>query len=702
MTTKHTFMSLCKAYGKIEIPIIQRDYAQGRDSQENVRNKFVDYLVNALSKRENIELDFVYGTVRKDIDEHDKTKEIHTFIPIDGQQRLTTLWLLHWYLAVHEGNLEGIRSEMSKFVYETRPTAHSFCERLMKEEFPKERIKDIADYIKSRNWFDCDWLSDGTIKGMLQMLRTFSEQDDLTGGKITLSQLTEKGNISFYFVPLSSFGLSEDIYIRMNARGKILTDFENFKSEFYKIIKDYSGLESVKDRMEYAWVNNLWPYRKHDKKNPVFVTDDCFMNYLRFISEMLYFNQAKPRDEDGYASDFNDLKLLGKLYVKDKNVDLLTFALDVIPKLSELELEDVHFWERDNKVVSFSDILSRAIKGENLMFDNQLVLYATIIYLKLHPSDAKHLRDYIRIVRNLIVNTNDKSERDRPRIISSIVEFAEHENPYLQLKQDDFKLEGLRESQCAEEHFKACLGLADTFTPIEDNVLFKGNIRSLIAASYDGEEKSINDFKFEDTKLALFNLEEFNDVYKGYKEVSKKNFLTVWGDLIDSTLYEHYQSSGRLVFVSDYSKNAGIVSLASAYVHSGQEKLEDYLIQREKEYIRKLTEKYEDFGTIDNVKKQLQILYIITRRIQNKPIHSFFHDWYNFGWLHAAKGFSSVFKCGIKNDPWFSNENPIFQTYNYQFRYNWGLNKSHAIPMEVSEMPRYELVESLIEWAKSE
>ena len=88
-------------------------------------------------------------------------------------------------------------------------------------------------------------------------------------------------------------------------------------------------------------------------------------------------------------------------------------------------------------MVSFSDILSRAIKGENLMFDNQLVLYATIVYLKLHPSDAKHLRDYIRIVRNLIVNTNDKSERDRPRIISSIVEFAEHENPYLQLKQDE-------------------------------------------------------------------------------------------------------------------------------------------------------------------------------------------------------------------------------------------------------------------------
>lgn len=178
MTTKHThtFLSLCKAYGKIEVPIIQRDFAQGRDNQASVRNKFVDYLVDSLSQKEVIDLDFIYGSVRTDIDEHDKTKEIHTFIPIDGQQRLTTLWLLHWFLAIREGNLDSIRAEMSKFVYETRPSAHSFCERLMKEVFPADRIKDISDYIESRNWFDCDWLSDGTIKGMLQMLKSFRKR----------------------------------------------------------------------------------------------------------------------------------------------------------------------------------------------------------------------------------------------------------------------------------------------------------------------------------------------------------------------------------------------------------------------------------------------------------------------------------------------------------------------------------------------
>ena len=33
MSSKHTLMSLCQQYDKIEIPIIQRDYAQGRKNE---------------------------------------------------------------------------------------------------------------------------------------------------------------------------------------------------------------------------------------------------------------------------------------------------------------------------------------------------------------------------------------------------------------------------------------------------------------------------------------------------------------------------------------------------------------------------------------------------------------------------------------------------------------------------------------------
>ena len=83
MTTKHTLLSLCDTYDKIEIPIIQRDYAQGREEQEKLRDNFVNHLVDNLLTQTPLELDFVYGNEREDIDKGNK-QTIRTFIPIDG------------------------------------------------------------------------------------------------------------------------------------------------------------------------------------------------------------------------------------------------------------------------------------------------------------------------------------------------------------------------------------------------------------------------------------------------------------------------------------------------------------------------------------------------------------------------------------------------------------------------------------------
>ena len=47
---------------EIEIPIIQRDYAQGRIDEKEIRSEFLDALCNAIIKNKNINLDFIYGS----------------------------------------------------------------------------------------------------------------------------------------------------------------------------------------------------------------------------------------------------------------------------------------------------------------------------------------------------------------------------------------------------------------------------------------------------------------------------------------------------------------------------------------------------------------------------------------------------------------------------------------------------------------
>ena len=70
---------------RIEIPLIQRDYAQGRsdDKAQEIRSGFLRYLLDAVDTDGSVSLDFVYGKADGGV-----------FHPLDGQQRLTTCFVL--------------------------------------------------------------------------------------------------------------------------------------------------------------------------------------------------------------------------------------------------------------------------------------------------------------------------------------------------------------------------------------------------------------------------------------------------------------------------------------------------------------------------------------------------------------------------------------------------------------------------------
>lgn len=714
MTTKYTLYSLCQKYDKVEIPIIQRDYAQGRETQNELRSKFVDYLLSSLERNIPIELDFVYGEERTDLGKDGKST-VATFVPIDGQQRLTTLWLLHWFLSVREGRLEELKPILTKFTYETRPTTHDFCSYLISDNFPQNQIPNIDEYIQDCTWFDPEWMNDSSIRGMLRMIRTFISSSSLTNGNICLEQLLSPNDmISFYFVSLKDFGLSEELYIRMNARGKILTSFENFKSELYKDLKDYPRLEEIKDKMEYAWVSNLWCYRK-DK---VYTTDECFMNFLQFITRMLYFSQAEYRAAKGYEKDFADFKLLRKVYSKYENADFLIFALDNIPFAASINNGPV-LWDNHGNKQTIPYILSICIKGGQMNIDQLFVLYSTFVYAYRHKSSmppledtgdnpfCDKLNDYVRAVRNLIVNTNDKSEREHPRIINSIMELSDKEDVYAITRKQGFNLKGLNDSQCEEEFVKSNIvfkhpSAKQLIHKIEDNHCFRGNIRNILSSVFTDKELGIKNFSFQEQNIIDFNEDRLQRIYDKYMCIAKDDFNAVWGDLLNTSLYSHNKSSARLTFDENYSKNPAVISMAARLANSKFETLDDFIDNEEKRFVCKLASKYEDLSFIKDVKVQLKLLYILTVQVMDCKASEFFANGYNFGWLQKETGFTSLFTQGIDGNPWFSEKNPIFQTYNSQFRYNMGLYREHALPCEiVGNRKPQKAWDKLIEWANT-
>ena len=231
---KLTFWELLTTRAEgIEIPVIQRSYAQGRKTPftDSIRKSLLDAIQNAL-KNNGMVLDFVYGTI------NDSSK----FEPLDGQQRLTTLFLLHWYFASKEKREEA-KETLGKFSYKTRISSERFCKELAQfflnpdeDEKLKQGKSSLSKIIENQSWFAPAWKHDPTVLAMLTMLDDIHNKFKNTGN---LDNLIEDRAIVFNFIDLKEFSLTDDLYIKMNARGKPLTPFEIFKSALDKKMQEY-------------------------------------------------------------------------------------------------------------------------------------------------------------------------------------------------------------------------------------------------------------------------------------------------------------------------------------------------------------------------------------------------------------------------------------------------------------------------------
>lgn len=193
---------------------------------------------------------------------------------------MTTLFLLHWYFALKEKINIDTKSKLSQFEYDTRISSREFCQSLIKEniEVPTTTGDDtFIKAIKNKPFYRDKWDTDPTIKAMLVMIQDIHNKFYNINLSSVFTQLVNESQISFELLDLGAkgFELTDELYIKMNARGKQLTTFENFKANFIQLIdkhfKDeklehpikgeitYSGYFSYK--IEKEWTDLFWAFR---------------------------------------------------------------------------------------------------------------------------------------------------------------------------------------------------------------------------------------------------------------------------------------------------------------------------------------------------------------------------------------------------------------------------------------------------------
>lgn len=506
-----TFFGLFDAIDIIQIPILQRDYAQGRAEEFEVRTLFLRSLYQALTVEEStnrtpLDLDFVYGNFEKG--------EENAFSVLDGQQRLTTLFLLHWFLAVRCGCQDDFKERFvtndgrSRFTYKTRPSSIEFFDALTSNNFELSTEK-ISIQICDSQWFYLSWKHDPTVQACLRMLdaiqETFAEEEIALYARLTE---TENPFITFQFLDLHSFGLSDELYIKMNARGKPLTTFENFKAKLEQAIHSFgspwpeyllpfkedhvSGYEYFIHKIDTDWADLFWPYRNAASDDNTY--DDELMNFFRLVIAYQSVLDAK-----GTPAILTDLR--GKLFGSSGrlwplsltkydeigciNQDFIVRLIDVLDKISSNGLVGgaIKPYLADPYYYPEAKTFEKVIKNI-ASYDDKLRFFAFYSFLA-KSSDLDELAEWMRVVYNLTENTIINTSDEFCRGLFSLENLVKAKQPILSHLQEDIEVPGFVGAQVLEEKIKAHLLLKSTewrkeIIHAERNQFFNGQIGFLL------------------------------------------------------------------------------------------------------------------------------------------------------------------------------------------------------------------------------
>jgi hypothetical protein len=502
--SRFSFNQLLNHHGSIRIPMIQRDYAQGRESALQVREDFLAAVESALrlpsgSPELPMNLDFIYGSVSE-------VEGESRFEPLDGQQRLTTLFLLYWYLAWKDDCFDQFvrlirRGDHSRFAYAVRQSSNEFFDAIVNWHPASEpsTIQMLSGLIANQPWYFRSWRLDPTIKSVLSMLDAIHERFKGTVGLFSRLIDQKQPAITFQLLDLENFGLSDDLYIKMNARGKPLTPFETFKARYEQVLSSqFEGEtrsigpnafpihEFVARRMDTTWLDLFWSSNKYVAS----IADESMFNLLRLLALVT----RNPGDE----SCLSDVTLLSNTrphysVFHDRGWLDKEFSQTLIAVLEQWTRNPGEFCPVLPSTSYFSEgaVFKKASLNPTSVDVLDILLFmAYCLFIQKYEAtfDANAANEWMRVIHNLMVNSNIERTDRVPvgmSVIKALVPKADRILEYLQgwNVPSDFPINV--KQQADEEILKAQLLVADDrWRPLiiraEQHGYFRGQIEFLL------------------------------------------------------------------------------------------------------------------------------------------------------------------------------------------------------------------------------
>lgn len=583
------------------IPEIQRDYVWG--DNELVIKRFINNIKN-MKDNEELDIGFFYSY---------KIYENFNAL-IDGQQRITTLILLSWYVGVDN-------TKLNNFKFKVRENSNNFLEKLLEQKSAEIHAidgKKNSDKIKNSIWYKRIWDNDPTVKSILNALDIIDKELDNEKENIK----NKIDNIKFSCIEAGDRRLETE-YILLNKRGVNLTNSEQLKAI---LTEDIENKNEWLEKWEKDWQDILWECKGEN----IYNTDNIWNAVLYWVRDIYVIenNICKDNDKEKINYDFdligiekeNKEKVLKILDWIIPVLETINYKFDIIQKECKFVIDDIESKIQGkvgaNKEYSltikekalFYSILylinNINIKDKNIQLDTiiEFILKTHNIYIgegtaeEIKRNIAKYntmeIRgrdsfegipktitiniaefsgifheiielEKIRIFRNLIQNSNINVS-NLHNVVNSLKKFN---NNVYKLGE----LEGLDKEQQEEEALKLEIfekyeEYKDIIIEIENNDLFKGKIKDIfiLLLSYkisNTDELCIDNLykNYDNTQFLKENRQCLLDIqfdllytlFKKYKETNK-NKNNIWFELL---LYnKFYKHNTRFIYFSGETK----------------------------------------------------------------------------------------------------------------------------------------------------
>ena len=537
---------------EIVIPKIQRDYAQGRSGDaESVREDFVQALYEALhddNDGSRCSLNFIYGQLRKATG----LRKV-SFVPLDGQQRLTTLFLLHWYLSRLENRAEDI-PYLSSFRYDIRYSSSEFstmflrdvrCLTLDEQDVlwlaskgvqtkPGEIVPQgwMARWLQNKPGFTDCWLEDPTIVGMLAMLETIHDQFSGTRAEGMLDKLLrtdlESAPIYFFFNHVEPSADDGEMFIKMNSRGKLLTEYEYFKADFQRLMKKSKVPVSTRldtaQKLDGKWEPSFWRLVcKHGEAvglDPVDL-DTQLMRYVNYVIDVLGF-AYRNRNSNGEVSSVLDAPCEDGRRYSRKRLErlLLDESQGIVSERLETFLLFLDAWTEDEdtykdsafqyfadtfctsanrdpaKITVFAprtncQMLLSVLAGDLRLTEEGAVLLFAATVARISNVSKSEAEFRLRTVRNLLCKM-DRQEQDMPYVYDRVFHLMV-DGKIDNAEVSDVGGKTFTVDQVREEVFKSRIADSEPeflakMRDLEESEWFKGSISALLPLDYDAQD----------------------------------------------------------------------------------------------------------------------------------------------------------------------------------------------------------------------